>query len=679
MGMYCYRVVFLFIVGLGGALTEAAPKIIEEKSLQYADIKDGSTTWLQMALQFTPATRVSEIPKVMDIYQVAQDKAGIASYVLVRSSFFLPLNSKQVQERMLHPQKLSQHARILKVRTCEGGQCEGEIKTTFADIRVRLNTGMVDRARATGPWQGLMKALHEPDFISAQEFTYIESVFSRGSSFSAIYGLREDLSWVQSYQIFSVKQSAYDKARFIPFFNLERNLRSVIQDLLQDVRGSILQERKVEAPRVQREPAASAYDKDLYRQKAYQLMDPEGDEALIRRAQAVPRNLLETLFSNENLSHSEDPWLPEDWETVDPLADSKKRTPKTKTQEGPSFQGRDNPVKLAEFSQMLDQVLWEESRQGLTPLVGEFHQWDPEVQKKYSEKSMVVGFSKLFVTLSLGFTSRFMKTDKEKDLWQWMVAQDYDTVTFPELFRTSYRLNKGDVYLSLLTIENLLAANWRYGGRDKLPATLRLRPITSGYNYDQDKFGTWYHFFGMILYGYATNSGFKANFVGRAEALGSNILSSGVNKTQKQWFNKVGGYVGEDLRESVESRRYLQHRPDPKFLQEAWYLNRSEDFRDRLPVVSSPDLDIQIQSTGPENSFQVVLKNKSSQHWENCAVDVMTDTGAGYYSPFKYRHYGIHLKPQQSAGLSVSDRALKGARVFLECPHKDSLAAEWLR
>ena len=77
-------------------------------------------------------------------------------------------------------------------------------------------------------------------------------------------------------------------------------------------------------------------------------------------------------------------------------------------------------------------------------------------------------------------------------------------------------------------------------------------PIANGYNYDSDRYGTWYHLFGMMLYGYVKD-GTHANFIGRVEALGSNVLSRhSVDKTQKQWMNKEGGFVGQNLKKLVK-------------------------------------------------------------------------------------------------------------------------------
>ncbi|WP_413291379.1 hypothetical protein [Bdellovibrio sp. HCB337] len=674
-----YLVLSVFLFGTWAQAV--SPKVYEEKNLQYLDIKDGKTTWVQTATEFFPIASAAKIPGFVDLYETTKNKVGIRSYVVVRSSFYLPLSLDVIRTRMSNPKGLSDYSQNLKIQSCNQTQCQAEIKTTFADLPLNVAYGVVDKKNASGNWISVFTSLHNPEFLSVQKFTEIESVFMQGSSFSAFYPMSANLTWVQSYQIFSIKSSAYDKAAFIPFFNLEKNIRSVIRTLLLDARSSILQEQKYTMLSFNnRMPAASGYDSDLYLQKSYKLFDTEGDEALIERAEKVPFNVLKALFEEENFSHADDPWLPEPWETVDPLA-GKMAQPLHAP--GPSIQGRDKPIDIERFSEMLDQVLLEETQRGLKPFVGLFHEWSMETRQKYEGRSAVLGFSKLFICLSLGFSNRFMKTGKERDLWNWMMEQDYNSITFPELFRASYRLHRGDVYLALLTVENLLSANWRYTKRETLPATKRLRPITSGYNYDGDRFGTWYHFFGMILYGYRTGSGMKSNIVGRIEALGSNVLSPTLDQTQKQWFNKLGGYIGDDLKESVLTGRYLKRPSRPHVLAEPYYLNRSEDFRDRLPLKSSPDLQVKVRDAfGGADSVYVQVRNNSNEDLVGCKVDVFVNNGTGYYAPAKISRDDVTIKANRKFELNVSGSEKRwkprAVRVFVEqCQQGSSRAAEW--
>ncbi len=670
----CKRHVFLIFMAMTSwraAMAAVPVSVVEEKQLLFTDLKDGRADRIQTATQFVSVAEAAQIPRYMDIYRIAKNTEGIQKIIVVRSSFYLPLSVSEIRQRMSSPLEISRYSKNLKVKSCAGNECVGEIKTNMASLAISLRFGSVDKSHVPVEWETAFQALHDPDLVAAQEFTEIESVFAQGASYTAFYKMGENLTWAQSYQVFSAKESAYAKARLIPFFNLDKTIRNTIRDLLLDARSSILREQEypnLAAGAVSRWPAASGYDRNLYAQKSYRVMDPEGDAALIERAAKVPKNVLRALFQNENYGRTTDPWLPEPWEMVEPFA-GKKVEPVTKGP-GPSIQGREKPIKLEEFLEMMKQVLREETTDGQKATVGVFHRWAPETMENI--KSPVMVFSKLFVVLSMGFSSRFMTTGHEADLWQWIVAQEYNSVTLPEIFRASLRIHRGDVYLALLTIENLLAANWRYGGRENMPVTKRLRPITSGYNYSDDKYGTWYHFFGMILYGYVTGSGFKSSIVGRSEALGSNMLSPGFDKTQKQWFNKLGGFVGADLREAVASGSYLRTPHHPAALQEDYYLNRSEDFRDRLPIQPSPVLSGQIRRGFDEATSVIRIDNAGRESFENCTVEVMTDKGAGYYSRFKYTMLNVTLSARQPTELPLAEAAPRGVRLFVSSCRRGS-------
>lgn len=664
------------LIAWSQAMAASPVTVRQESQLLYTDLQDGKTDWVQMAIQILSLNDAEKIPRFIDIYGVTQKTEGIRNVVVVRSSFYLPMNVADIRARMANPMTLSQYSKNTRMASCTASACEGKLKTGFASMAVKLNYGIVDKTNVPAAWQKSFQSLHQPDFVSAQQFTEIESVFQDGSSYTALYKMNEGLTWAQSYQVFTVKESAYQKAALIPFFNLEKLIRGTVRDMILDARSSVLQEQKYAVTTVSssRMPAASEYDKNLYQQKFYQLVDPAGDKALIERAQVVPWHSVKALFSADKFTAKEDPWRPEAWELEDPLAG---KVPEPKLAPGPSIQGRDKPIQLNAFSEMIDQVLREESSRGMQISEGVFHRWAPETL--YSVHSPVLAFSKLFVCLTMGFTNRFMTTGHERELWNWMIQQSYRSITFPEMFRTSLRLNKGDVYLTLLTVENLLSMDWRAKDRETLPATKRLRPITSGYNYEGDRFGSWYHFFGMILYGYTTSSGHRSNLVGRLEAVGSNALSPGKDQTQKQWFNKLGGFVGDDLRASVHERTYLQGANDPEALKEDFYLNRSEDFRDRLPVVQSTEFKIQVQRSFDNESSSVRITNVGNQDFESCTVDIMTDQGGGYYSPFKFTRQDVTVRAQQTVELSLAQVPPRGIRLFVNSCQRGSPQAVELR
>lgn len=659
---------FLVLI-FGASLTQAgaAPQVLEEKQLLYKDINDGNTDRMQTSIQFVPVDSSGSIPSYLDIYGLRKNKAGIASYVVVRSTFFLPLSIDEARARIVNPMVLSQYSKKLKVQSCSGAQCEVSIPTFISDIQMTLKYAQVDPSNASGTWIEFLKALHNPDFVTLHEFEKIAAVFKHGSSFSAFYNRGPRLTWVQGYQIFSVKQSAYDKGKRIPFFNLEKSIRGMIEDLLLDARSSLLREKKYTffMNSSTRLPAATGPAQELTQQKADKVDDPQGDEALIDRALQMPGKLFQVLFGIGEVALQHPRLAPHEWERQD-LAPKSDSEPSDLAEEGVSIQGRDAPIHLRRFSEMVDQVLLEEFQRGLTPRRGLFHEWSPETLRKHKGLNVVTKFSKLFVCLAIGITSTYMKTGQEKNLWDWLLAQDENSVTFPELFRASYRLHGGDVYLSLLSIENILSSHWRYKSRESLPSTKRLRPITSGYNYDGDKYGTWYHFFGMILYGYTTGQGFTSDLVGRIEAVGSNILSPHLDQTQKQWYNKLGGYIGANLRKSVIYQTFRHRASNPTVLEESYYLNQHEDFRDRLPLEKSAQLSLQVHVGKSQTPLlRVVIGNKSPQELKSCVVEVMRNFGKGYFGPGTRLYKKISLQAGGQTEFSWVGQRPRAVRVYV--------------
>jgi hypothetical protein len=221
---------------------------------------------------------------------------------------------------------------------------------------------------------------------------------------------------------------------------------------------------------------------------------------------------------------------------------------------------------------MLTEVIAEESARGMPPSKGVPHDWSPEFKEKYAKQFYPVPlFSRLLVALAKGQTWKYMATGQELPLSKWIVAQPRASVTFDELFRQSYRLCRGDVYLTLLTVENTLAKHWRNPERDNLAVTQRLSRITN-IGPDGDKFGHWYHLVGIMLFGYVAG-GLVATAVGDVETAGSHVLSHFEPEWQENWVNHLGGQIGNGLREVVEHKTYAQHQLNPAYLKSSYYLN----------------------------------------------------------------------------------------------------------
>ncbi len=494
-----------------------------------------------------------------------------------------------------------------------------------------------------------------------------------GRKWSNIFTLTQSVSYftardnnttdVVNYQIISIKNISYSKIH---------KLEDIIKKINQKELQKLIQFLNKPNNTSNRNPAASSYDKDLYQQLQYSLYDSEGDRALIERTNKAQKNII-NFFAKPDADISKSSlgeWAPDESDTLETADD--KAFSRLDNPNKMNIQGREKPINVKRFTESLIQVMKEENmNSSITPKLGEFHEWSPETFEKYRGQSMIIGFNKVFVALCMGFTSRFMKTDQEENLKDWILTQPFNSIELVEMFRQSYRLNKGDVYLSLMTIENILASNWRYKGRENLPVTKRLKPFVSGYNYDSDRYGTWYHFFGMVIFGYM-KGGFTADFVGRVEALGSNIMSKfKVDKTQKQWLNRLGGYVGDGLREAVVSHLWNDVVLDAKKIHSDYYLNTDEDFRDRLSYTLSDS--IKAEAWGYMKKLESIHLKSLKSDLQSCQIDIILDTGSGLHTRNMMTFKNKNLSTTESLILRVTTSTFESARIFVhKCANEPS-------
>jgi hypothetical protein len=204
-----------------------------------------------------------------------------------------------------------------------------------------------------------------------------------------------------------------------------------------------------------------------------------------------------------------------------------------------------NPLKQRNFDQMFKNVI---CKTGVKPLIGEEDKWS----KEFKQAHLTPPFSKLLVALANGDTNRIMPTMKENELMNWILDQKDRSVTIHEIFEKSYLLNQGNIYKSLMTIENVLSENFFWGGnlRERLTLTTKLSKIINHEGGQFDLYGPWYHLFGMMLYGYAEGSGLKATIVGKIET-GTSIFYKERNDKQENYMI-AGGRIGARLKRSIK-------------------------------------------------------------------------------------------------------------------------------
>lgn len=246
------------------------------------------------------------------------------------------------------------------------------------------------------------------------------------------------------------------------------------------------------------------------------------------------------------------------------------------------LEGHKNPIRADQFAYMIDQIMIDGLLEGITPKYGTIHEWSKEFKSSKAAKySLMAKFSKLLMALSRGETSQYMLSGAEEQLEEWILSQEISSLYPHDLIRTSYRINDGDMYLTLLTIENVLNRYWRVHNRQDLPVTIRLRPIINSFGMDGDNFGSWYHLFGIMLYGYAEGP-LNSKAIGSIESLGSHVLSGFADERQEDFVNSKGSIIGARVARSIRAESYEKIGSDKSRLDPSYYLDLNEDFSKRI-------------------------------------------------------------------------------------------------
>lgn len=315
-----------------------------------------------------------------------------------------------------------------------------------------------------------------------------------------------------------------------------------------------------------------------------------------------------------------------------------------------ALEGKENPYNVKGFEKLFQQIISEELALGTQPSAGQVHEWSDEVRKEFPGH-ISMRFSKLLTCLALGVSSKYLVTGQEMSLRNYLLSLEDDSATFADVFRQSYRLNQGDVYLTLLTIENLLSANWKAPEREYIGFIKKLKPMQSVTNGAGDKFGTWYHFIGTLLYGYAYGE-WSAKTVGFIETIGSQILSSFEKETQETYANHMGGKVGRILKKVVRKKSYLNFESSAKNLEASSYLNMNEDFRDRQHLPLDPELQFRVRNRSTTTT-DITLQH-SSQELKNCLLEIFPIQGTS--APYVIAQSRVDVGPQKILRLEIPAR-----------------------
>ena len=225
------------------------------------------------------------------------------------------------------------------------------------------------------------------------------------------------------------------------------------------------------------------------------------------------------------------------------------------------------PLDVSKIFLGINKIIAQQKINRIEPFASRIHSYSPEFLKwkdgkilnpntEIQERIQIkTRLSKLLTALATGTTSVFLLTSKEDSLTSWMLLRDDRSIDIFQIFEQSYILNKGDLYLTLLTIENVLSKNWLTVGRNSLPLMKKLVPLTYQDTTEGDKFGAWYHFFGMALFGLAEGSA-SANLVAFTEAMMSMVDASNPvsNDIQEAYINFHGARFGSLLRKMLKGK-----------------------------------------------------------------------------------------------------------------------------
>lgn len=293
----------------------------------------------------------------------------------------------------------------------------------------------------------------------------------------------------------------------------------------------------------------SGYSSGMYRQDSLMFVDPVGDAFLLRKLDTIPIKLW-TYFIHASL----------------PQAEGRKHNPSTGNFEIGKTWPIDSERMLNKCAEIMRGYFPE-----IIPSACEEHRWSPDASAylpyaywhrlgrrlsgaQQDCPASTFGLTKLLICLACGWTSRYCVTGQEKALTQWIMLRPDRSVEPHELFSESYRLNCGNIYLTLLTCENVLTKMPFRPDRDRDPMQRKLAYIRNDSAPCGDNYGAWYHFFGAALYGFVRPQSLST-FVVDVESFGS-FFYEGPDR-QESLLNRSGAIFGAQLRTMFENAAWL--------------------------------------------------------------------------------------------------------------------------
>lgn len=288
-----------------------------------------------------------------------------------------------------------------------------------------------------------------------------------------------------------------------------------------------------------------SYESEGYQQDRVMLVDPQGDAMLIRKLDTAFVKLASAFFHQD---------LPQ------AVSDRERKAGEADFKIGKTY-SLDNELLLEQFADILRR-----NYPAISPYIGEEHRWSPEARvynlygywhrlwrriagEQQDFPIPVFMRSKLLMCLACGWTSRYCITGTEETLKERIMSYPDHSLQIHELFAESYVLNQGNLYMTLLSCENVLTGQPHRSEREFDPLQQKLSYIRNDSKPLGDNYGAWYHFFGIALYGMLRPQ-FVSTFVANTESLGSFFMEG--PDPQETLINYYGALFGRELRRIIK-------------------------------------------------------------------------------------------------------------------------------
>jgi hypothetical protein len=300
-----------------------------------------------------------------------------------------------------------------------------------------------------------------------------------------------------------------------------------------------------------------AYEAKHFQQDSYKPVDPKADAVLIRKLDQVPMKLLQALVKSSY-----------------PQAEIEKEKQLKQLEEANKKKlgykiGKTVPIDVDRLINKCRKIMLQ-YYPNIKPTLGQEHKWSPEAKKyliygfwhrlgrsafrKQKEFPSPLFFrSKLFLLLACGWTSRYAFTGQEEALKKRIMLYPDRKMQLHHMFMESYVLNKGNIYLTFLTAENVLAGDPYRADRENDPVQKKLAYIRHDSVDMGDNYGAWYHFFGISMYA-VVRAGIVSRAVAEIESLGS-IFLEGKDK-QEDYINRYGAIFGKKFKKMLKKGRW---------------------------------------------------------------------------------------------------------------------------